>query len=118
MAEALLSSHLHTTSSGLPVVYDAEALETYFSTPDGAEALTGRLGKLVRVTSGLGVRVGTTFLALLAGLAPPSVGPTDLKLNWLNWPEQNFVKLREKSTAGALFFQRAGRWRRRASSWF
>jgi len=73
------SSHLHTTSSGLPVVYDAEALETYFSTPDGAEALTGRLGKLARVTSGLGVRVGTTFLALLAGLAPPSVGPTALE---------------------------------------
>lgn len=73
------SSHLHTTSSGLPVVYDAEALETYFSTPDGAEALTGRLGKLARVTSGLGVRVGTTFLALLVGLAPPSVGPTALE---------------------------------------
>ncbi|EOD24491.1 hypothetical protein EMIHUDRAFT_238425 [Emiliania huxleyi CCMP1516] len=57
----------------------AGALETYFSTPDGAEALTGRLGKLARVTSGLGVRVGTTFLALLAGLAPPSVGPTALE---------------------------------------
>jgi len=67
------------TATGLPIIYDAAALERRFSQPDGVPILAARVQLAACTAARLTGAVTSTYAGLLLGFAAPGVGPTALE---------------------------------------